>query len=143
MGPITWLLIGLALLASEWVGASFDGLLPAAITALLISALSAVLPLPFPLQLLLFLLLTIGLLLAIRRWSASKPERNIPLNPGAERAVVIVGFDGSGAGRVRWQGQSWAALNLEPSQPLSPGSEVVVMGREGTRLQVLGSRVNP
>ena len=57
--------------------------------------------------------------------------------------MVIVGFDGSGAGRVRWQGQSWAALNLEPSQPLSPGSEVVVMGREGTRLQVLGSRVNP
>ena len=143
MGPITWLLIGLALLASEWVGASFDGLLPAAITALLVSALSAVLPLPFPLQLLLFLLLTIGLLLAIRRWSASKPERNITLNPGAERAVVIVSFDGSGAGRVRWQGQSWAALNLEPSQPLSPGSEVVVMGREGTRLQVLGSRVNP
>lgn len=143
MGPITWLLIGLALLASEWVGASFDGLLPAAVAALLISVLTAVVPLPLLPQLLLFGLLTGALLLAIRRWSASQPERNIPLNPGAERAVVIVGFDGSGAGRVRWQGQSWAALNLEPSQPLSAGSEVVVMGREGTRLQVLGSRVNP
>jgi membrane protein implicated in regulation of membrane protease activity len=50
---------------------------------------------------------------------------------------VIDAFDAGGEGRVRWQGQSWAALNLEPSRPLAPGSEVVVMGREGTRLQVL------
>ena len=143
MGPLTWLLIGLALLASEWLGASFDGLLPAAVAALLISALSAVVPLALLLQLLLFGLLTGGLLLAIRRWSASQRERNIPPSPSAERAVVITALGGDGAGRVRWQGQSWAADNLEPTQPLQAGSEVVVMGRAGTRLQVLGSRVEP
>ena len=143
MEAITWLLIALALLASEWLGASFDGLLPAAVAALLISALSAVLPLPLVPQLLLFALLSGGLLVAIRRWSAQQRERSIPPSPSAERAVVITAFGGDGAGRVRWQGQSWAAENLEPHQPLPAGCEVMVMGRDGTRLQVLGSRVDP
>ena len=139
MGPLIWLLIGLALLASEWLGSGFDGLLPAAIAALLLSALAAVLPLALVPQLLLFALLSGGLLLAIRRWSAHHRERSIPPSPSAERAVVITAFGGDGTGRVRWQGQSWAALNLEPSQALSPDMEVLVMGRVGTSLQVLAS----
>ena len=141
MEAITWLLIGLVLLTIEWLGASFDGLLPAAVAALLISVLSAVVPLALLPQLLLFGLLTGGLLLAIRRWSKSQRERAIPLSPAAERATVIGGFDKEQAGRVRWQGQSWAANNLEPEQALAPGDEVVVMGRDGTKLQVLASKV--
>ena len=143
MEAITWLLIGLVLLTIEWLGASFDGLLPAAVAALLISVLSAVVPLALLPQLLLFGLLTGGLLLAIRRWSKSQRERAIPLSPAAERATVIGGFDKEQAGRVRWQGQSWAANNLEPEQALAPGDEVVVMGRDGTKLQVLASKVEP
>ena len=143
MEAITWLLIGLVLLTIEWLGASFDGLLPAAVAALLISVLSAVVPLALLPQLLLFGLLTGGLLLTIRRWSKSQRERAIPLSPAAERATVIGGFDKEQAGRVRWQGQSWAADNLEPDQALAPGDEVVVMGRDGTKLQVLASKVEP
>ena len=143
MEAITWLLIALALLASEWLGTSFDGLLPAAVAALLISVLTAVLPLALWPQLLVFALLTGGLLLAIRRWSKSQKERSIALSPAAERATVIGGFDQASSGRVRWQGQSWAADNLEPEQPLTPGALVVVMGRDGTRLQVLASKVEP
>jgi membrane protein implicated in regulation of membrane protease activity len=56
---------------------------------------------------------------------------------------VIGGFEQESRGRVRWQGQSWAADNLEPEQRLAPGAVVVVMGREGTRLQVLASKVEP
>ena len=37
-----------------------------------------------------------------------------------------------------WQGQSWAALNLDPAQGLAIGDRVTVLGREGTRLQVMG-----
>ena len=143
MEAITWLLIGLVLLTIEWLGASFDGLLPAAVAALLISVLSAVVPLALLPQLLLFGLLTGGLLLAIRRWSKSQRERTIPISPAAERATVIGGFDKEQGGRVRWQGQSWAADNLEPDQALAPGDEVVVMGRDGTKLQVLASKVEP
>ena len=57
--------------------------------------------------------------------------------------TTVIGFDISAITRVRWQGQSWAADNLEPEQPLAPGTQVVVMGRAGTRLQVLASKVEP
>jgi membrane-bound ClpP family serine protease len=55
----------------------------------------------------------------------------------ADHAEVIAAFDAGGEGRVRWQGQSWAALNLDPSRSPGAGSRVTVMGREGTRLRVL------
>ena len=51
---------------------------------------------------------------------------------------MISGFEaGSDQGRVLWHGQSWAAENLERGQALKPGSQVLVMGRDGTNLQVL------
>jgi hypothetical protein len=55
----------------------------------------------------------------------------------ADQAKVIAAFDGEGLGRVRWQGQDWAALNGDPAQELAIGQRVTVMGREGTRLPVL------
>jgi membrane protein implicated in regulation of membrane protease activity len=52
---------------------------------------------------------------------------------------VISGFAASDSdrGRVRWQGQSWAAVNLEPTRTLHQGEAVLVMGRDGTTLQVI------
>ena len=44
---------------------------------------------------------------------------------------------------MRWQGQSWAATNLEPEQTLTPGEAVVVMGRDGNQLQVLQNNLKP
>lgn len=55
---------------------------------------------------------------------------------------MTTAFDASGEGRVRWQGQSWAAQNLAPDQLLPAGAQVTVMGREGTRLQVLPRQEN-
>jgi len=51
---------------------------------------------------------------------------------------VISGFDQSDTPRVRWQGQSWSAINLKGSHPRPPGSCVTVMGRDGNQLQVMG-----
>ena len=67
-----------------------------------------------------------------------RSERAIRQSDAAQYAEVISGFDsGSDQGRVLWHGQSWAAENLEPGQALKPGSQVLVMGRDGTNLQVL------
>ena len=78
-----------------------------------------------------------GLLAALQRWSRRR-ERAIPASGASEQATVISGFTGSEAnGRVRWQGQSWAANNLDPQRALTPGEAVRVMGRDGNRLQVL------
>lgn len=137
---LIWLLLGLCLLLLELLGLEFDGLLAGAVAALLMSVLGAAVPLPPLLQMAAYVLLTAFLVLALHRWGRRR-ERGLPPASGGERATVISGFDGSqdggSAGRVRWQGQSWAAINLDEGRPLPPGSTVTVLGREGTQLQVL------
>ncbi len=134
-----WLALAALLLVLVLVGADSDGLLLiAGLAALLLGLLSTALPvLPLAAQLLLFVSLVGVAYLGLRRWSAGRQARVIPPSSRAELAEVISPFDAQGEGRVRWQGQSWAALNLAPDQTLPPGTQVTVMGREGTRLQVL------
>ena len=55
----------------------------------------------------------------------------------ANQAEGMAAFDADGLGRVRWQGLSWAAPNLDSAQALAIGQRVTVIGREGTRLQGL------
>lgn len=88
----------------------------------------------------LFSLLFLGGYAGLRRWSLrGRPTPSALSEPGSERAEVIQPFDGQGRGRVRWQGQSWAADLLESGSEQGPreGEEVTVLRRQGTRLQVL------
>ncbi len=136
--PLFWLILSGVLLLLEAVGIDGDGLLfVGALASLLLTLVAALLPLPAALQVLLWAALLATGSLALRRWLARGGERRIPPAAGAEQAEVIAAFNREGQGRVRWQGQSWAADNLEPERSLPPGSQVTVMGREGTRLQVL------
>ena len=138
MPALLWFALALALLAVAWLGADLDAVLAAALAALALSLLSAAAPaLALPLQLLLFAGATLALLLGLRRWSRRRNPA-IPAAGSSDRAQVISGFGTDGeAGRVRWQGQSWGARNLEPGQALAPGTSVVVMGREGNQLLIL------
>ena len=137
--PLLWLGLGALLLTVVLIGLDSDGLLlTAGLAALLLVLLSSALPqLAAALQLLIFAALVALAYTLVRRWSRRQGERAIPPAAGAGLAQVIAPFDQEGEGRVRWQGQSWAARNLEPSRLLPCGSAVTVMGREGTRLQVL------
>jgi len=137
--PLIWLLLGLACLAVEWFGAEWEGLMAAAFAALGVSVLTALMPtVTAGLQLLLFGAATTGVLALLQRWSRQR-SRRILASDSSERATVISGFNNDeSTGRVRWQGQSWAATNLDPEKPLAVGDSVTVMGREGTQLQILG-----
>ena len=137
--PILWLALAGVLLLLELVGADADGLLlVGAVGALLLTLVAILLPVVPPLaQLLLYAVLVGAGYAWLRRWSARRQARTIPPSARAELAEVTTAFNASGEGRVRWQGQSWAAQNLAPDQLLPPGTQVTVMGREGTRLQVL------
>jgi hypothetical protein len=136
--PLIWLSLAGLLLLLVLVGADTDGLLlVAGVAGLLLAVLTGSLALALPLQGLLFGALVTAGYLWLRRWSRGQDPGAIPPGARAEHAEVIDAFDASGEGRVLWQGQSWAALNLEPDRPLHRGSQVTVMGREGTRLQVL------
>jgi inner membrane protein len=137
--PLLWFLSATALLLLALLGADNDGLLlVSGLCGLLLTLVAIALPLLPPVaQVLLFVLLVAAGYTLLRQWARQQRERRVPPSAAAETAEVISGFDAEGRGRVRWQGQSWAALNLAPEATLSPGSEVTVMGREGTRLQVM------
>ena len=138
--PLICFLLGLGLLAAEWLGAEFDGLLAAALAALALSVLTALAPgLALVGQLLLFAAASAGVLLLLQRWSR-RQARSIPASGASEQATVISGFTSNEtSGRVRWQGQSWAATNLDPRRSMVPGEAVLVMGRDGNQLQVLSA----
>lgn len=141
--PVLWLLLGTALLTLALLGIDTDGLiLIGGITALLLTLATAVLPLPPLLTAALFVGVSAAGYGWLRRWSRRQREAALPSSSHAEHAEVISGFGSGddpdcGHGRVRWQGQSWAADNLEGGRVLQPGAQVLVMGRDGTRLQVL------
>lgn len=137
--PLLWFLSAMALLLLALLGADNDGLLlVAGLCGLLLTLVAIALPLLPPLaQVLLFVALVVMGYALLRRWARRQRERPVALSAAAERAEVISGFTPDGQGRVRWQGQSWAAVNLAPETALPAGSEVTVMGRDGTRLQVL------
>lgn len=136
--PLIWLAIALLLLGLEMLGVDSDGLiLVSGLAALGLCLFTALVALPAGLQGAIFALIAITGYGMLRRWSGSREARSIPPGAGADRAEVIATFDDQGRGRVRWQGQSWAALNLHPEQTLPAGSEVTVLGREGTELRVL------
>ena len=137
--PLLWLGLGALLLTLVLIGLDSDGLLlVGGLAALVLVLLGSALPqLATAPQLLMFAALVGVAYTLVRRWSRRHGERAIPPSTGAELAEVISPFDLEGEGRVRWQGQSWAARNLEPSRQLINGSAVTVIGREGTQLQVL------
>ncbi len=136
--PLLWLALGGGLLLLVLLGADSDGLLlVAGLAALLLAVAAAALPQPL-LQGLLFAALVAGGGVLLRRLTR-RPGRGDALPPpaGAEEAEVIEAFDARGEGRVRWQGQSWAALAPSPGPGLARGARVLVLGREGNRLTVL------
>ncbi len=136
--PTLWLILGITLLLLSLAGLDSDGLLFLGGTvSLLLAVLAALLPLAPGVQILIGLAFLTAGAVALRHWAGRSQERSIPPGANVGRAQVIVAFDSEGQGRVLWQGQSWAAQNLDPERPLPAGASVTVMGREGTRLQVL------
>lgn len=139
MAPLIWLALAGVLFLIEVSIPGFGGFVIAAVAALLVSVLTALLGLPVALQVVAFALISLLGGAALWRWSnrqSSKLERLAPTNDWAE---VISTFDAQGRGRVRWQGQSWAAESLDQPRRLAPGDQVVVMRRVGTRLEVMAS----
>ena len=137
--PLIWLLVAGVLLVVELVQPSFDGLMFAVFAGLFVSVLTALLPLQVWIQIILFSVITVLGTLWLSRWSAQRNPR-----PGRRRlkdntAEVLGTIEPGGEGRVRWQGQSWAASSLDVEAPLQAGERVLVISREGTQLQVLPS----
>ena len=137
--PLIWLAVAAVLLTLELSQPSFDGLMFAAIAALLVSAVTAIGPLPVVLQLSAFVVITVVGTVWLMRWSAHRNPDPDSQRQRQDLAEVISPIPHGGEGRVRWHGQSWAAASLELERPLTDGAQVLVVGRDGTQLQVMAA----
>lgn len=141
---LIWLGLVLVLLLLNLVGVDLDGLLQALLAALVLAVLTGLAPsISLVAQLILFVVL--GLLLFAGLRLGRKPPsgrgdsaQDLDHDPGT--AVVLAAEDQPGRWRVRWRGQSWAALNSDPDIPLTLGEEVFVVGRQSTCLRVISQR---
>ena len=137
VGPLGWLLLAGLLLAIELSQPGFDGLMVAVLGGLSLSVLTALLPLPLWLQISLFMLITVAGTIWLSRWSARRLPSSARRLLKEDTAEVLGMISPGGEGRVRWHGQSWAASSLDLEHAIAAGDQVLVMGRDGTHLQVL------
>lgn len=64
-------------------------------------------------------------------------ERQFDTDRPEERAVVVVGFDEAGSGRVRIRGETWRARQASGDRvSLESGAQVKVVARDGLTLVV-------
>lgn len=137
---VIWLGLALVLLLLTLVGLDLDGLLEALLAALALAVLTGFVPSTAPVaQIVLFVVLGLLLFAALR--IGRKPQSG-----GGDAAhdlgtaVVLSAEAQPERWRVRWRGQSWAALNSDPTIPLQVDEEVFVVERQGTCLQVISKR---
>ena len=136
--PLIWLLVAAVLLVLELAQPSLDGLIFAALAALVVSVLTALGSWPLGLQAGLFMAITLAGTLWLMHWSEGRNPEAVNRGQREDLAEVIEPIPAGGDGRVRWHGQSWAAASLDLDRDLSDGDQVLVVGREGTQLQVMG-----
>ncbi|MCW1404029.1 NfeD family protein [Novosphingobium sp. MW5] len=133
----TWLAIGLLLAAAEIAVPGFF-LIWLAAAAVMTGLVAWVMPVPFALQVLLFAVLSIGLVPAARRWlrtneiESADPAMN---DRGArlmgETVLVTHAIDG-GTGRVRHGDSEWLARGPDAA----PGTRMRISGHDGAVLIV-------
>ena len=135
-----WLGLVLVLLLLTLVGVDLDGLLEALLAALALAVLTGLVPsTALVAQIVLFVVLGLLLFAALRMGRPPQSGRGDP-DHDLGTAVVLSADAQPERWRVRWQGQSWAAVNSDPTIPLKVDEEVFVVERQGTCLQVISKR---
>ena len=136
---VIWLGLVLVLLLLAMAGVDLDGLLEALLAALALAVLTGFVPTTAVAQIVLFIVLGLLLFAALRigRTPQSGGEDAVH---DLGTAVVLSAEAQSERWRVRWRGQSWAAVNSDPTIPLQVDEEVFVVKRQGTCLQVISER---
>ncbi|MCL1891514.1 MAG: NfeD family protein [Coriobacteriia bacterium] len=132
-----WVILAALLCVGEMLTASFF-LLPFGVGAI-VAALAAVLGVPLFAQWLIFIVVSVIALFALRPL-ARRITKNTGVRSGAERLVGLVGevIDGEAPGgliRVRVDREEWNANVVDGSKP-AVGAPMQVVAIDGTRLVV-------
>ena len=140
LAMLIWLGLVLVPLLLALVGLDLDGLLEVMLAALVLAVLTGLVPsTTLPAQIILFVVLGVLLFAGLRLGRKPRSSRGDSADD-LGTAVVLSAEAQPERWRVRWRGQSWAALNSDPAIPLELDEEVFVVGRQGTCLQVISKR---
>lgn len=104
------------------------------VSALLVAALSLILP-QFSLQVILWLVFSTGLIFLARRFFT--PRHRISPIDDAREAETMTEIPPGKAGRVLYEGNSWRAICADEHQAIAPHQKVYIVERKGNTLIVL------
>ena len=136
-----WLGLVLILLALTLVGVDLDVLLAALAAALVMVALTGLIPsMSLAAQIILFVLLGLLVFAALLIGNRNSQAGRGDVADDLGTAVVLSAEAQPERWRVRWRGQSWAAVNSDPTIPLALDEEVFVVACESTCLRVISKQ---
>ena len=131
---IFWILIGVALCVMELMipTAFLESAL--GVSAVLVGLVAMVLPVNFSWQVALWMVLSLSVFLALRRFA---PRRQPPALMDATEARTITSIPPGSSGRVMYEGNSWPACCSDHETAIATNQTVIVVGRQGNTLIVM------
>lgn len=127
---VIWLLVGSALCLTEMILPTAFIAFVMGLSALMVAACAAKLPLAG--QIGLWMGLSLVLIMVSRRFV----RRKVGLRLDATEAETLTEIRSGRSGRVIYEGNSWAARCDDPHLTIAPQQKVQVIGRQGTTLIV-------
>lgn len=131
---IFWILLGVALCVMEL-------LIPTAflesalgVSAIIVGLLTMGLAITFNWQVALWMVLSLLMFWALRRFS---PRQQSPALMDATEARTITSIPAGESGRVMYEGNSWPACCSDREMAIATGQTVIVVGRQGNTLIVM------
>lgn len=131
---IFWILLGVALCVMELMipTAFLESAL--GVSAVLVGVVAMVLPMTFNWQVALWMVLSLLMFWALRRFA---PRRQPPALMDATEARTITLIPPGQSGRVIYEGNSWPACCSDREIEIATDQTVIVVGRQGNTLIVM------
>lgn len=126
-----WLVVGAILCLVELIVPTAFIAFVMGISALVVAAASTIVPLG--LQLVLWMVLSLALVFYSRRLVQQKTTRQLDATEAETLTEILPGK----IGRVRYEGNSWAARCEDHTLTIAPHQKVYVVSRKGTTLLIM------
>lgn len=132
---LLWLIAGVILCVMEFTLPTAFVEFTMGISAIVIALLLLAMPqLSFGVQVVLWLILSVGLTLVSRRFVSRKLP---PTMENEVEAQTLTEIPAGEMGRVLYEGNSWAARCGDEAMAIAPSRRVLVVGRKGNTLIVM------
>ena len=131
---IFWILLGVVLCVMELMVPTAFLESALGVSAIAVGLLTMLLPIAFSWQVALWMVLSLMMFWALRRFS---PRRQPPALMDATEARTITSIPPGQSGRVIYEGNSWPACCSDRELAIATNQTVIVVGRQGNTLIVM------